>query len=168
VVIIGSFQDAQRLSSAFSIILNVLGPAEASEMTVPHFLIFAFLCAAGESSMSNVTELSVRVLHSNVVLVIHGPYPIVPHTSYASVLMCIPGSWRIITATSFIMLSRQSMDDNRFDRSGLERNGTEKLDAAGGVQARAICSLWEEHFGQLCRMGVRRISPGIKAWSACC
>ena len=108
-------------------------------MTLP-FVPDGLHCTAGTS---NATELSV----------VHGPCSMVPHTrQHGNLLMCIPESW----------LRASGVGHNRYPGMYINRSisliratweGTEELGAAGEAQARAI---WEEQFGQRCRMGAKR------------
>ena len=106
-VTISSLRDTPRLSDTNSVLMNALGPAEASKLTVPFVLGASLVIAGGIIRVKCFRTLGpfftfeqcIRKEHK---LITHGPYAVVRHPSYTGLLMCIfgwcivhgsPGSW---------------------------------------------------------------------------
>ena len=106
-VIIGSLRHTPRLSNTIPVLLNALGPAEASKLSIPFVLGASLVMAGGIIRVKCFRTLGpfftfeqcIRKEHK---LITHGPYAVVRHPSYTGLLMCIlgwcivyssPGSW---------------------------------------------------------------------------
>lgn len=96
-IIIDSLQDAPRSSNTISAVLNALGPAEASKLTVPFVLGGILLTAGGFIRVQCYRALGPYFMYEQCIrkehkLITTGPYAVVRHPGYTGVLMCFVGS----------------------------------------------------------------------------
>ncbi|KAG8212877.1 hypothetical protein J3R82DRAFT_11209 [Butyriboletus roseoflavus] len=156
IVIIGSLQDPSRLSTnTLSVVLDTLGPAKASKLTAP-FVLGAFLVTAGGIIRVQCYRTLgphftfVQCIRKEHKLVTTGPYAVVRHPGYASLLMCFVGScvvfggpeswvrasgvlgvrwirvvaagWCLLKVAGFVTLFRRSTEEDQFlsERFGKE------------------------------------------------
>jgi protein-S-isoprenylcysteine O-methyltransferase Ste14 len=99
-VIIGSLWDTPRLPDTISVLLNVLGPAEASKLTVPFVLGASLVVAGGILRVQSFQTLGPyftfeQCIRKDHKLVTHGPYAVIRHPGYSGLLMCILGWWTV-------------------------------------------------------------------------
>ncbi|KAH0833430.1 hypothetical protein J3R83DRAFT_12543 [Lanmaoa asiatica] len=106
-LIIGSLRDAPPSSGTISAALKVLGPAEASKLTVPFVLGASLVVASGIIRAQCYRALGPYFTFKQCIckdhkLITTGPYAVVRHPGYLGLLMSIfgsgimyaePGSW---------------------------------------------------------------------------
>lgn len=108
-LILGSlyYDDAHRPSGTISIVLNALGPTEASQLTIPFVISVCLVVTGGIIRVKCFRALGpyftfTQCIRKDHRLIMSGPYAVVRHPAYASMFICIlgssimygsPGSW---------------------------------------------------------------------------
>ena len=106
-VILGSLHATHRSSDTILVVLNALGPTEASQLTVPFILGTSLVIAGAIVRVKCYRALGpyftfVQCIRKDHKLITTGPYAMVRHPGYAGLLTCIlgscimlgsPGSW---------------------------------------------------------------------------
>ena len=97
-VIINSLRDTPRFPDTISVLLNALGPSEASKLTVPFVLGASLVTAGGFIRFQSFRTLGPYFTFAQCIrkehrLVTHGPYAVVRHPGYTGLIMCILGWW---------------------------------------------------------------------------
>lgn len=146
-VILGSLHDTRESPDIILTVLNALGPVEASRLTVPFILGASFVISGGIIRAQCYRTLGpfftfVQCIRKDHKLVTTGPYAVVRHPGYGSLLMCLvgscimhgsPGSWLrvsgmlgvpwvrgatvvggLITATAIPTLFRRAAGEDQF------------------------------------------------------
>lgn len=96
-VILGSLHGTRQSADTISAVLNTLGPVEASRLTVPFVLGASLVISGGVIRAQCYRALGpfftfVQCIRKDHELVTRGPYAVIRHPGYGSLLMCLVGS----------------------------------------------------------------------------